>query len=86
MPTQCVRLSICRTPQEVANAKQLDAGLQYTFVTESTEAKINVSEEVDVPTNGAIRELYVCIKANEIPAPPPPTVTPPLTVVISRKP
>ena len=69
MPTQAVRLSICRTAQEVANAKARDQTLGFTVVTESRDENVDVALEVDPQANGLIRELYVHLDANAEPAP-----------------
>ncbi len=86
MSTQAVRLTICRTPQEIGNAKARDQTLGFAFVADSTAEDTNVGMLVNIPANGQIRELFVHIDANAQPPPPPPTVSPPLTLVISSKP
>lgn len=85
MPTQAVRLSICRTKQEIANAKARDQTLGFTFVDESQDMDTNVGMLINIPQNGQVKEMYVHIDANDDPPPPPPTVSPPLTLVVSTK-
>ena len=86
MPTQAVRLSICRNPQEIANAKARDGALGFQFNSEQPNEIVNVGMLINIPANGLIRELYVHIEANAAPTPAPPTSAPPLTLVISTKP
>jgi len=85
MPTQAVRLSICRTAQEIANAKARDQTLGFTVIDELQDENTNVGMAINIPVNGLIRELFVHIDANAQPTPPPATVQPPLTLLISTK-
>jgi len=85
MPTQAVRLSICRTPQEIANAKARDNTLQFNFLKELQGEDPKVGIWLNIPANGPVSEFHVHIDANAQPTPPPPTVSPPLTLVISTK-
>lgn len=79
MPTQSVRLSICRTPQEIANAKARDKEFGFAFVGDSPDENTNIGMLVNIPANGDIRDLFVHIDANA-------ATPPPLTLVISSKP
>ena len=85
MPTQSVRLSICRTAQEIANARARDQTLGFTIIDEQQEENTNVGLVINIPANGLIRELFVHIDANAEPTPPPATIAPPLTLLISAK-
>jgi hypothetical protein len=85
MPKQEVRITVCRNAQEIANAMAKDQTLGFTFVAESPAVETDVGIVVDIPTNGDIAELFVHVPVNAKPPPSPPTVSPPLTLVISRK-
>lgn len=85
MPTQAVRLSICRTAAEIANAKTRDQLHGFTYITEHQLEDDTVDTWLNIPVNGLIRELSVHIDANAQPPLPPATVAPPLTLVISTK-
>jgi hypothetical protein len=85
MPTQAVRLSICRNAQEIANAKARDQTLGFTVVHELHDENTNVGMVINIPGNGLAKEIYVHIDANAQPTPPPATVSPPLTLLLSTK-
>src|SRR5438477_5926004 len=52
---------------------------------ESQDENTNVDMVLNIPANGLVKELYLHTDANAQPSPPPPTVSPPLTIVIINK-
>jgi hypothetical protein len=86
MPTQSLRLSICRTPQELANARARDQALGFTIISELKDSIVDVGLEIDALTNGNASEIFVQIDGNAPFPPNPGAVPPPLTLLISTKP
>ena len=85
MPTQALRLSVCRNAQETANAKARDQTLGFTVIDELQDENTNVGMEINIPVNGLVKDIFVHIDANAQPTPPPATVSPPLTLLITTK-
>ncbi len=86
MPNQALRLSICRTAQEIANATARDQALGFNVKAQKQDENTNIGMVINIPVNGLVGEIYVHIDANAQPTPPPATVAPPLTLLISMKP
>ena len=79
MPTQSIRISICRTPKEVQDAKDRDVVMGYgTVVSEGNDVKTNIARLIDTLNNGDVRDLAVQVDAND-------TAQPPLTILITKK-
>jgi hypothetical protein len=78
MANQNVRLTVCATAQDVAEAKALDEGLGYTIVGEFTNSPLDLSRKVD----GPIVDLCYLSPMN---ANPGTNATSPLKLVISKR-